>query len=469
MNPLFDKKILEKIHEKSLNIIEERGIKFHSRKALSILDDAGATITGEIARIPGEVIESALEKAPESFILAAQNPEFDLDLGEEKTHLSLDGCAAHVLDFDTGKKRASSKKDIETMATIGNYLEEIDIISPMVSAQDSFKGARPLHELDGCLSRAEKHVVTESTVSAREARGQIELAAAVAGGKDKLRKRPIFSNFICTISPLTQDKGGIEAGLEFARAGIPVGFYSMATTGVTSPVTLAGTLAVLNAEVISALTLVQLAVPGAKVFYSGGPATFDLKTGAYVASSPEALRLRTAVAEMANFYGIPCHVGAGATSAKIPGFQAAFENAISIMFPGLAGANILFGLGLLDGSNLLTYESVILDCEIARFIRKTMAGIDFSEEAFALDLINKMGPGGVYLDQEHTIKNMRKELSLPCLSERSSYDDWYQRGGKNSVELAREKVSEILDNHQREPLPDEVRREMKEVIEAYRI
>lgn len=462
-----DKETLKKIHEHSLDIIENCGIRFHSEKALEILDGAGANIGGDIAKIPGEVIESALKKAPSTFRLCARNPELDLDLNGSQTHLSQDGCAAFTLDFETGERRPSCKEDIEKMALIADYLDAIDIISPTVSAADMPKGAIAVHELEACFTYSSKHIVTESITSARDARAQIELAAAVAGGKEKLKKRPIFSNFICSVSPLIQDKGGIEAALEFAQAGIPVGVYSMATAGLSSPVTLAGTHTVLNAEVISGLALIQLAVPGAKVFYAGGPAILDLRSGAYIASSPEALLLRMLVAEQAKFYQIPSIVGAGATSAKLPGAQAAWENAISFLLPAFAGADFLFGLGLLDGSNLLTYESLILDCENAAMIKRILKGVNFDEQAFALELIKKLGPGGVFLNQKHTVQHMREELSVSLLSDRDSYEKWFNKGKRNRIEVARDKVGEILAKHKPEPLPEAVRKEMKEIIKAY--
>jgi len=309
--------------------------------------------------------------------------------------------------------------------------------------------------------------VTESTTSARDARAQIELAAVIAGGEKALRERPILSNFVCTISPLTQDAGGMEAALEYAAAGIPVGIYPMATTGVTSPVNLASNLAVDNTEILSVVTLLQIASPGAKIFYSGGPATIDLRTGAYTATSPEAIWLRSLIARMAEYYHLPSIVGAGATSAKLPGAQSAWENALSYLPTAMAGADVLFGVGLLDGSNLLTYEQIILDAEVAAMVKRLLAPVSFDQEAFCVDLIKQIGSGGVYLDQTHTVKNMRKALSLPLISDRDSYDGWVQKGRIDSVSAARAKVKEILASHQPAPLPAEVRREMGKVVAAY--
>jgi len=462
-----DQEALQKIHTHSLDLIEQCGVRFHSARAREIWHGAGAQVTGHVVQVPGHLIESALKKAPGSFTLCARDGRHDLNLDGRQTYYSQDGCAAHTLDFETGVRRQSRKEDVEKMALISDYLDAIDVVSPTVSAQDVPAAGVAVQELEACFVNSGKHVLTESVISARDARAQIELAAAIAGGKDELRKRPIFSNFVCTISPLTQDAGGIEAGLEFAEAGVPVGMYPMPTTGVTSPVTLAGTLAVLNAEVVSALALLQVAVPGAKVFYAGGPATLDLRTGSYTASSPEALWLRTMVARMAGFYGLPSIVGAGATSAKIPGAQAAWENTPSFLLPAMAGAGVLFGLGLLDGSNLLTYEEIILDAEIGGMVRRLLAGVQFDDEAFATGLIEELGPGGVFLDQPHTIAHMRQALSVPALSDRDTYDEWYARGQRSRVEIAREQVREILRAHRPLPLPDDVQEQIREIVAAY--
>jgi trimethylamine--corrinoid protein Co-methyltransferase len=448
-------------------LLEDCGIRFHSDKARTILSDAGAKVNEDIVRIPGDLVESSLKKAPSAFCLYSRDRAHDLDLNGERTYYSQDGCAAHTLDFETGQRRESTKADIEKMALISDCLEAVDIITPTVSATDTTINGRAIQELEACFLNTGKHIVTESVTSARDARAQIELAAVIAGGEEALRQRPLFCNFVCTISPLTQDAGGMEAALEFAAAGIPVGIYPMATTGVTSPITLASNLAMDNAEVLSAITLLQIASPGAKVFYCGGPATIDLRSGAYTATSPEAIWLRSMIAMMSNYYNLPSIVGAGATSAKQPGAQSAWENALSYLPTSFAGADVLFGMGLLDGSNLLTYEQIILDAEIAAMIKRLGSPVDFDEEAFSVEFMKEVGPGGVYLDQLHTVENMRKALSLPFISDRSSYDEWYQAGQLDTVSAARAKVKEILASHDPAPLADDVRKGMNELVKAY--
>jgi trimethylamine---corrinoid protein Co-methyltransferase len=462
-----DEKLLASVHEHSIDLLEQCGIRFHSEKARKILQEAGAQVTGEIVKIPGRLVEAALKKAPQAFTLFSRDGKHDLSIDGQHTYYSQDGCAAHTLDFESGMRRQSTRADIEKMALISDALEAVDIITPTVSAADSTVAGRAIQELEACFLNTGKHVVTESVTSERDARAQIELAAIIAGGEEALRQRPIFCNFVCTISPLTQDAGGIEAALEFAAAGIPLGIYPMATAGVTSPVNLAANLAIDNAEVLSVVTLLEIASPEAKLFYCGGPATIDLRSGAYTATSPEAIWLRTMVAKMANYYQLPSIVGAGATSAKVPGAQAAWENAISYLPTSMAGADVLFGVGLLDGSNLLTYEQIILDAEMAAMIKRLLAPVSLDEAAFSSGLIKELGPGAVYLDQTDTVRNMRKALSLPLMSDRDSYDEWYKKGKIDSVSAARAKVKEILANHKPAPIEEKMLSEMRNLVADY--
>jgi trimethylamine--corrinoid protein Co-methyltransferase len=173
------------------------------------------------------------------------------------------------------------------------------------------------------------------------------------------------------------------------------------------------------------------------------------------------------VAEMGRFYGMPSIVGAGATSAKVPGPQAAWENAISYLLPSMSGAGLLFGLGLLDGSNLLAYEQIIIDAEIGATVRRALGEVDLSDDAFAMDVIAELGPNGVYLSHRHTRDHMREALSLAQLTDRDAFGDWYRGGQRTRVDIAREQVSEILANHTPAPVGDDARRAMEEVIAAY--
>jgi trimethylamine---corrinoid protein Co-methyltransferase len=268
----------------------------------------------------------------------------------------------------------------------------------------------------------------------------------IAGGHAALRQRPVLSIMQCTLSPLSQDGGSIDAALIAAEAGLPVGFMTMASAGSTAPATLAGTLVTGNAEVISALALIQLAHPGAPVFYAAAQTATDMRTGAYTGGGPEDFLFGAASNALADFYDVPLSMGSFATGAKEPDWQAGIENSLSTFMASIAMSDMLLGAGLLYGSRIWSYEQFLMDCEIFRIVRKMMSGILVDEDTLALEVIRSVGPGGHFLGQKHTRKHMR-DLFMPQLMDRRPYDHWEtQKDGPRQA--ARKKAQEMLASYQ---------------------
>jgi len=457
---------VRRIHRASLEVIETVGVCFPSVRALGILEEAGAAVDREsqIARIPGRIIEEALAKAPPSYVLCARDPALDLPLDGEHSYLSTDGCGVEVIDLDTGERRRSTKQDVAESALVADYLPQIAFYWPIVAAQDCPPQTRSLHELEAAWNNTTKHVQTECVITAREAEAAIELAAAIVGGREELRKRPILSIMQCTISPLGQDGGSLEAALVAAEAGLPVGFMTMASCCSTGPATLAGNLVVGNAEVIAASALIELACPSAPIFYAAAQTAMDLRSGGYTGGGPEDYLFGWATNQLADFYRIPLSMGAFATGAKQPDWQAALDNALAGLMPVLSGADMLTGAGLLYGSRILSYEQLLLDCEIYDVIQATVRGIEVNEETLALDAIKAVGVRGNYLTHKHTLKHMR-ERWVPSLVDRRSYSVWEEDGRRGAREWAREKAKWILANHRPQPLEPRLREELSNIID----
>jgi trimethylamine--corrinoid protein Co-methyltransferase len=245
---------IRRIHTATLEVIESVGVKFPSPKALDIWETHGATVDHStmIVKIPGHVIEDALKKTPPIFTLAARDPSRDLPLDGNHVYVGTDGCGVEVIDLLTNERRRSRLQDVAEIARVADYLEEVAFHWTAVSAQDYPAETRSLHELRAIWENSTKHVQTESIYSEREAAAAVEMAAAIAGGRKALRERPPLSITQCTVPPLGQDGGSIEAALIAAEAGIPVGFMTMTACGSTAPATLAGNLVVGNVEVLSA-------------------------------------------------------------------------------------------------------------------------------------------------------------------------------------------------------------------------
>jgi len=453
-----------RLHTATLDVIQNVGVRFPSKIALDIWEANGAVVdqNTSIVKAPGHLIEEALKKAPPVYTLAARDEKQDLPLDGNHVFLGTDGCGVEVLDIETGIRRRSCLQDVRDIARIGDFLPEIGFHWVAVSAQDYPPETRGLHELLAVWENSTKHVQTESIYSVREAKTAVEMASAIAGGREALRKRPVLSMMQCTAPPLGHDGGSLEAALVCAEAGIPVGFMTMAACLTTGPATPAGTLLVGNAEVISALALMELAYPGAPVYYAAAQTASDLRTGAYTGGGPEDFLFGAATNVLSDFYNVPLSMGSFATGAKEPNWQAGIENSLSTFMACIVMSDMLLGAGLLHGSRIWSYSQMLMDCEIFSIIHKVLQGIPVNDETLAMDAIRAVGPGGNFLSQKHTKAHMR-EIFLPQFMDRRPYNEWEAK--KDGAEQwAQAKAKEIYQSHLPDPLNYQLLQELRQMI-----
>src|SRR5512141_1304724 len=457
---------VQKIHEATLWIIEHVGVRFPSQRALDIWEANGATVdrAKKIVRVKGDVIEEALKKAPPAYSLAARDPAQDLPLDGNHVNLGTDGCGVEVIDIHTGQKRTSCLRDVRDIARVADATEEVAFHWVPVSAQDSPVESRGLHEIRAIWENSTKHVQTESIYNMHETKAAIEMAALLVGGKDKLRDRPVLSLMQCTAPPLGHDGGSLDAALIAAEHGIPTGFMTMAACMTTGPVTLAGNLAVGNAEVIAATALLQLAFPGAPVFYAAAQTASDPRLGCYTGGGPEDYLFGAATNVLSDFYNIPLSMGAFATGAKEPNWQAGLDGALSSFMASVVMSDMLLGCGFLHGSRIWSYAEMMMDCEIFSIIQKVMQGIVVDDETLALETIANVGPGGHYLAQKHTRKHMR-ELFMPEFMDRRPYGQWETKKD-DARDWATNKARKIMNEHQPDCLDGKISQELEQIIKS---
>jgi trimethylamine--corrinoid protein Co-methyltransferase len=453
---------LSDLQEATLWILEEVGVKFPSEKALEIFDDHGARVDHEsqIVKLSREMVRKAMATVPRTFNVGSRVPEYDFHLEEGVTYFCTDGCGVETVDWDTREMRPSCKEDVARTARIVDYLSSMAFYWPMVSAQDYGKAA-PLHELDAAWNNTVKHVQSETLMGAESVKFGLEMATVIAGDREELRRRPNFSVIICTIAPLVQDKEGIEGAMVLAEAGVPVGFLAMPTIGSTAPAALAGAFAVGDAEVISATVLMQLINPGAPVCHSLMQAWTDPRTGRYLAYPTDA-RCRFGPVDIAHHWGMPAFGGAFGTESAEPGtWQSAADVALDPLLISMAGAEWVTGIGLNRSFTLLYPEGIILDDELYHRARFALMDMEVSEETLALEVIQAVGPGGHYLAQKHTRKHLKNAVHLG-LTHQMDEDSQF----RDPVEVAREKVKWILENHEPEPLEAVQQKELARILKA---
>ena len=453
---------LNQLQSATLEILEQVGIHCPSQKALDIYAEHGGEVnfSSQVVKLPRQVVLESMSHAPRFYTMGARDPSFDLRLDGKALYCATDGCGVETIDFITRQRRRSNKDDVGTMARVIDYLSAIGFYWPIVSAQDHPETA-PLHEIDASFNNTIKHVQSETVMGEWTARYAIEMADVVAGSEQVRRQRPPLSLLVCSIAPLAQDRDGLESALLFAEAGLPVGFMSMVNTGSTAPATIAGTLVTGDAEIISALVLIQMAHPGAAVFHSMMPGIMHPRTGDYQSSTFEGSLLYPLGAEMAHNWGVPTLAGIFGTDARVPGWQSAAEAESSLLLCALVGAETGSGLGLVESCMLLYPEAVLLDADVYHRVRNEAGGLDTSPEALALDVIKEVGPRGHFLAHRHTRINLRQrqysELTAQTLP---------GGGYRDPLEVAREKVNWILANHHPEPLDEIQRDELTKILKA---
>jgi len=456
---------VKRIHDATLHIIENVGVRFPSKRALEIWESHGANVDHDkmVVKAKAVLIEEALKTCPPVYPLAARDPAQDLPLDGNHVYVGTDGCGVEVLDIQSGQRRTSRLQDVADIARLADATEEVAFHWVPVSAQDMPPETRGLHEIKAIWENSTKHVQTESIYNAREAEAAIEMAATIVGGKDKLRQRPVLSLMECSAPPLGHDGGSLEAALLAAEVGIPTGFMTMAACLTTGPASLAGTLAVGNAEVIAATALLQLAFPGAPVFYAAAQTASDLRSGAYTGGGPEDFLFGAATNVLSDFYNIPLSMGSFATGAKEPNWQAGLENSLSTFMASIVMSDMLLGVGFLHGSRIWSYAEMMMDCEIFSIIHRMMQGIVVDDESLALDTIAAVGPGGNFLSQKHTLKHMR-DMFLPQFMDRRPYNEWEERKDE-AHDWALDKARKVLATHQPEPMDPKLSAEMAKIIE----
>jgi trimethylamine--corrinoid protein Co-methyltransferase len=466
---LLSRDEIESIHKASLDILEDPGLEILSKRALDTLKEAGANVNYETSRatIPQDLVKKALKTAPKTPTFGARNPENSFVLDKREIHFTTNGYAVFIRDPEAGERRNSTEEDLARWAVLADYLDTVHVIWPSLNPTDVPEHMQRLSAVFTCLSNSEKHV-EHFAESAREAQYEIEIASAITGGKEELKRKPIISAVQCPIAPLRFDKGLMDAVVEFAKASVPVISLSMPITGLTGPATLAGSLVVNNAEVLANLVISEFAAPGAPLIYGGSPGSMDLKTGAYVEAAENTL-LNAALTQLARYYDLPCEISGGDTSSKLPDAQAGYDGAIGFLTTILTGPDLLCGLGGLDSANAMSPEMLIIGNEIVEDALRIARGIQVNDYTLAVDVIRKVGPGGNFLAEKHTLDNLLKEHLVPKISNRESYEIWKRNHSKSIADVSKEKTEEILEKHKPIALEKDVRMKIEEVMKRAQI
>ncbi len=461
-----------KVHEMSLEMLKDPGVAVHSETALKLLELGGASVDFKNlrARIPEELIRETIKHLPKTMRFGARNPKQSMTYPKEgPPYMATNGTAVYMTDLRTGEKKTTTEKDLSDFMRVCDAMEPLDYVWPMVTAHDAPDETHALSELAVCLQSTTKHVQGEA-MSAKEAKAQVELASVIAGGEDKLAKSPLFSVIQCPICPLEFEKGSVEATIEFAKAGIPVVSMSMALTGLTSPVSLASTMAIVNAENLASFAMSQLAKKGAPVVYSSESTSPNMMTGEIHYGALEEILLAAAAAQMADHYGAASMVGGFGLGlgGETPGIHMDPVELVFTSSTSLTGTDFASGIGGLDQAKGASLEQVVMDCDLWEYAKEMRKQVPMDDAHFVLDLVRSVGPGGTFLKELHTAKNMKKELLIHS-PEKARNIALYQlnRDRKEALHSARERVDRILASHHPEQVDSDTKSKIDKILARY--
>lgn len=468
---LFTEDELTELHEATLDVLQDGGLMVLNDEAQEIFHSHGCKVDKKtnIVKIPPYLVEEAIRSAPSKVLLAGRNPKNDVVLGGTRVTFTNFAIAPNIIDLETGKVRKPTSKDMAESTILCDAADGVDVFSgPAVAPMDIPSQIEDLVAAETCFANTSKHFFHIEILSTQSAKRLFEMGTAIAGSTDELRRRPLCSVDVCPVSPMQLSTEVCEVIIEAARFGIPYGIGPEALAGTTGPITLAGTIIVNNAEELGSIVLGQLTRKGTPVIYGSFAGIFDLKVVNAPLGAPEVGLISAAAAKLAQYYKLPSFgLGMYGKDSKLPDAQAAHEGTMTTLLPALAGLNMIYGMGILESALTWSHEQLMIDNDIVRMIKRVIQGIDVTDETMAVDIIKEAHKIKNFLRENHTLQHMR-EQSRPTLIDRQTRGAWQAKGGKDLTQVAREEARRIIKTHQPEPLSDDVKKTLREIVEAAR-
>jgi trimethylamine--corrinoid protein Co-methyltransferase len=452
----------ERIHMASLEILERVGVDVHDEKARALLLKGGAQADGLRVRLPAYMIESALALTPKQLRLHNRSGQSAIQAWGYRTYFGGGSDCLNVLDHRTGQRRRPTLEDVRDATIVQDALPELDFVMSMFLPEDVDQRIYDRFQMEVMLNHTTKPIVFvtpdfEGCVAA------VEMCEIVAGGAEAFRQRPFAICYINVTSGLIANAEALQKCMYLAEKGLPMLYIPLNAGGVNSPATTAGCMASMNAGTLLGIVLAQLVRPGTPVAvpgWNGGPYNLKTMVGNYVLADEQGVPT-----EMGKYYRLPVFGLGGSTDAKVLDQQCGMEATLSLMTALLHGANIVHDVGFMDSGLQGSLQLQVIATDTIGFLRAATAGVLVDEETLGLDVIEELGPTGNYLSHPHTLRHF-KEPFYSQLADKGTHSQWLQRGATTMEERAAEQVTKILESHQPEPLPEDVKRDLAEFIKG---
>jgi trimethylamine--corrinoid protein Co-methyltransferase len=435
-----------RIHEATLEILRRTGVRVLSSEVRELLARAGCWLDGDRVRIPSHLVEWAIQVAPKRVVMCDSTGAPAMFLEGYRSYYGTGSDTPFVIDAYSGVRRQAVLDDVVNVARLVEALPHISFLMCMGIASDVTPSISDLYHFRAMVTNTHKPIVYTAW-NAQNLRAIVAMAEAVVGGRQALQRSPFCALYAEPMAPLTHGRESCEKLMVICPKGLPVVYTPGLVTGASSPVTRAGAIAQASAEVLSGLLICQLIREGTPVVAAGsGMMTMDMSTLLACYGAPEFMLDWCALSEMGHYYGLPIFGFAGVTDAKVFDQQAAAEGALWVLLAAQIGGNLVHDVGYIESGLTTSYEMLVSMDEVVGMIGRFMEGVDVSDEALALDVIDRVGPGGHFLAEEHTLRHFRQNW-YPGLLDRRNRAAWEEDGQLTLGDRATARVRQILDTH----------------------
>jgi trimethylamine--corrinoid protein Co-methyltransferase len=454
---------IREIHRASLEVLERTGVEVYHEQAREMLEAAGCRVDGKRVRYPAPLVEQCIAGAPSRVVIHNRGGKRVMFLEGRRSYFGMGSDTLYAYDPASGKLGPAGGEAVARAARVADSLEHIDYVMSLGIARDAPQTVNDLVQFQQMVQNTTKPICFTAH-HRRNLKAIIDMAAAAVGGLGELQARPFIIHYSEPNSPLMLTEPAVDKLLLCAELRIPLLFTPGSMTGGTAPVTRAGAVVISNAESLSGLVLHQIRSPGAPIISGGNSMVMDLMTSICSYGAPEFQLAIAAYTELYHYYGIPVWGFAGCSDAHLLDEQAALEATFSIMMNALAGANLIHDVGYLSSGLTGSCELLVLSDEIIGMVKRMLRGIPVDPETLAVEAIDRVGPGGHFLTDEHTLAHFRSEFWRPGLLNRDPLEIWQQKGSLPLRERLRQRVQQILEQHRAGELPEGVKARLREII-----
>lgn len=466
--PLSEAELID-IHETSMQILEKVGVHVGGKENTEIFEKAGAHVDYNEKRVffPRSLMNEILASCSSHLTLYDTLGEKSIVFGKDQSHFGTHGFPSLYRDSATGEIRNGTYSELIDFLKVADVLEYPQIVAPSLQPTDVDSEIADLMQTKAALLTTKKPLYLQA-FSGQSVHDIIKMLTAVVGEEETLKRQPHTIFCVTTYSPLTIRQDAVEVLVESARLGAPVYITSGAMGGATSPVTLSGELAQVNAEILSHVALAKIINPDAPVVYASSCRIFDMKLGVCASSTPEYALFRASTSQLGKHYQLPTGGGGLNTESCTIDGQYGWEKFMTTLIPAMAGQDIILGMGILSQMSAISIESLIVDSDIVKSVNRVLSGVRVDEDRLAFEVIRNNAKTSQFMADSHTMKYFKEEIWIPDgkITDRSDSSKWEMNGGKTTLDRSQRMIDEYLNEYKSPNIPEDTRQKLDDIIKG---